>query len=281
MAFRTLITTGALALRIPDPAYVLIDCRFKLDDVQWGEGQYEAAHIPGAVYAHLDRDLSGPKTGTNGRHPLPDPDTLSARFASLGIASGVQVVAYDQSNGMFASRLWWLLRWLGHDAAAVLDGGFAKWTAERRETRSGREHAARREFHGTPRADMTVDANGVASLMKQRAWRLVDARAAERYRGEVEPLDKLPGHIPGAANHFFQTNVDESGVFLTPEDLRARHAASLAGVAPDHVVAYCGSGVTACHNLLAMEHAGFSGAKLYPGSWSEWSADSSRPVERS
>jgi thiosulfate/3-mercaptopyruvate sulfurtransferase len=152
-------------------------------------------------------------------------------------------------NGMFASRLWWLLRWLGHEAVAVLDGGFANWTAEGRETRAGREQAAARAFHGSSRAEMIVDASGVASLMQQGGWRLVDARAPERYRGDVEPLDKLPGHIPGAANHFFQTNVDEHGIFLTPEDLRARHGASLGGVAPDHVVAYCGSGVTACHNL--------------------------------
>ena len=290
MAFRTLISTGALALHLPDiqnegpspaSAFVIVDCRFKLDDVQWGEREYETAHIPGAVYAHLDRDLSGPKTGTNGRHPLPDPKTLSATFGRLGIASGVQVVAYDQNNGMFASRLWWLLRWLGHDAVAVLDGGFAKWTTERRETRAGREQSAGREFHASPRADMLVDANRVASLMHDSAWRLVDARAPERYRGEVEPLDRVPGHIPGAANHFFQTNVDEHGLFLTPEELRARHAVALGGIPSDRVVAYCGSGVTACHNLLAMEHAGLGGAKLYAGSWSEWSADPSRPVERS
>ena len=291
MAFSTLISSGALALHLPESAFVVIDCRFKLDDVQWGEREYDASHIPGAVYAHLDRDLSGPKTGANGRHPLPDPKTLSATFGRLGIASvrgegapgfnDVQVVAYDQNNGMFASRLWWLLRWMGHDAVAVLDGGFAKWTAEGRATRAGREHGTPRDFHGSPRAEMMVDANGVSALMKQGGWRLVDARAPERYRGEVEPLDKLPGHIPGAANHFFQTNVDGNGVFLTPEALRTGHAAALAGVTADHVVAYCGSGVTACHNLLAMEHAGLGGAKLYPGSWSEWSADPKRPVERS
>jgi len=281
MAFRTLITTGALALRIPDPAYVLIDCRFKLDDVQWGESEYEKAHIPGAVYAHLDRDLSGPRTGTNGRHPLPDPATLAATFGRLGIASGVQVVAYDQSNGMFASRLWWLLRWMGHDAAAVLDGGLAKWTAEKRDTRTGREENPTRAFEGSPNRDMLVDANGVAARMKEGGWRLVDARAPERYRGEVEPLDKLPGHIPGAVNHFFQTNVDENAVFRTPEELRARLTASAGGATPDRIVAYCGSGVTACHNLLAMEHAGLVGARLYAGSWSEWSADASRPVEKS
>ena len=267
----------ARRLHLPDSAFAIVDCRFKLDDLTWGEREYATAHIPGAAYAHLDRDLSGPKTGTNGRHPLPDPQTLAAAFGRLGIANGVQVVAYDQDNGMFASRLWWLLRWLGHDAVAVLDGGFAKWTAEGRETRAGRRTghgtriprlAARRDDRRRRRRRLADDA---ARLAPRRR-----ARAPERYRGDVEPLDKLPGHIPGAANHFFQTNVDEHGVFLTPEDLRARHRASLGGVAPDHVVAYCGSGVTACHNLLAMEHAGLSGARLYPGSWSEWSADLKR-----
>jgi len=281
MAFKTLISTGALALHLADSEFVIIDCRFKLDDVQWGEKEYEKAHIPGAVYAHLDRDLSGPKTGTNGRHPLPDPAALASTFGRFGIASGVQVVAYDQNNGMFASRLWWMLRWMGHDAVAVLDGGIAKWIAEKRETRAGREQKTTRAFAGSPRGDMLVDANGVASLMKQGGWRLVDARAPERYRGEVEPLDKLPGHIPGALNHFFQSNVDENAVFKTPEELRTQLAASTGGATPDHIVAYCGSGVTACHNLLAMEHAGLGGAKLYAGSWSEWSADPARPVERS
>src|SRR5579862_47601 len=223
MTYTTLVPTDTLAPHLHDPAFVIVDCRFRLDQGTWGEREYAARHIPGASYAHLDRDLSGPKTGANGRHPLPDPATLADTFGALGISDGMQVVAYDQDGGMYASRLWWLLRWLGHDAVAVLDGGFAKWVAEARETRTGVEHAAPRAFHGSPRAAMTVDANAVASLMKQGGWRLIDARAPERYRGEVEPLDKLPGHIPGAANHFFQTNVDEKGVFLTPEDLRTRH----------------------------------------------------------
>src|SRR5689334_13522885 len=184
MALTTLVSTDVLATHLDDPQFAIIDCRFRLDDTAWGEREYGASHIPGAVYAHLDRDLSGPKTGANGRHPLPDPKTLSATFGRLGIESGRQVVVYDQNNGMFASRLWWLLRWMGHDAVAVLDGGFAKWTSEGRETRSGREQATPRDFRGSPRAGMTVDANGVAALMQQGGWRLVDARAPERYRGE-------------------------------------------------------------------------------------------------
>jgi thiosulfate/3-mercaptopyruvate sulfurtransferase len=278
MQFTTLISTAALAARIEDPAFVAVDCRFKLDDTTWGERAYDAAHIAGAVYAHLDRHLSGAKTGTNGRHPLPDPARLRETFGQLGIASGVQVVAYDQDNGMFASRLWWLLRWLGHDAVAVLDGGFAKWIAEGGPTRSGNERRAPRLFSGEPRDDMIVDASAVASIATAADWRLVDARAPERYRGEVEPLDKIPGHIPGATNYFFGRNVDEHGIFRSPDQIRGQLQEPFGGVSTDHVVCYCGSGVTACHNLLALEYAGFRGAKLYPGSWSEWCSDPGRPV---
>lgn len=279
MAFTTLLSTEVVASRLHDPAFAIVDCRFKLDDTAWGEQECSAAHIPGAVYAHLDRDLSSARTGTNGRHPLPDTRALARALGGLGIASGVQVVAYDQNNGMFASRLWWLVRWLGHDAVAVLDGGIAKWIAEGRVTKSGVEQRPATTFAGSPRADMMVDVNGVMALAGQRDWRLVDARAPERYRGDVEPLDKVAGHIPGAVNHFFQGNLDEHGTFRSPEELRGLLRASIGDVPADRVICYCGSGVTACHNLLAMEHAGMKGGKLYTGSWSEWSADEKRPVE--
>src|SRR5262245_12298666 len=281
MSFRTLISSSALALHLGDDNFVIVDCRFLLSDTSWGEQTYASAHIPGAVYAHLDRDLSGPKSGTNGRHPLPDPAALARTFGRLGIADNVQVVAYDQDNGSFASRLWWMLRWLGHDAVAVLDGGFAKWTAEGRETLSGIETCRARTFTAALRPDMLVDAPRVDTLRRDRAWRLLDARAPERFRGEVEPIDRVAGHIPGAANHPFLTNMDTDGTFLPPEDLRARLQAATGGSASDHVISYCGSGVTACHNLLALEHAGLTGAKLYAGSWSEWSSDPSREIERS
>jgi thiosulfate/3-mercaptopyruvate sulfurtransferase len=280
MAFRTLISTAALALHMDDPAFAIVDCRAKLDDLGWGAREYAAAHIPEAVYADLTRDLSGPKNGTNGRHPMPAPQALAAAFGRLGIASGVQVVAYDQDNGMFASRLWWLLRWLGHDAVAVLDGGLKKWKAEGRPTESGEVTRAPREFTGSPRAEMAVDVDTVASHLGASGPLLVDARAAERYRGDSEPIDKVGGHIPGAKNHFFQWNLDEQGLFRTPEELRAKIGASIGDVPADRIVCYCGSGVTACHNLLAFEHAGISGAKLYAGSWSEWSSDPMRPVEK-
>ena len=185
----------------------------------------------------------------------------------------MQVVAYDQENGMFASRLWWLLRWLGHDAVAVLDGGFKKWTAEGRPVESGEVTRPPRAFSGSPRAGMTVDVNDVVSHLGAASPRLVDARAPERYRGDTEPIDKVGGHIPGAKNHFFQRNLDEQGLFRTPEQLRETIKASVGDVPADQIVCYCGSGVTACHNLLAFEHAGLTGAKLYAGSWSEWSSD--------
>ena len=280
MAFKTLISTPALALHLDDPAYVIVDCRSKLDDLEWGAREFAAAHIQKAVYADLTADLSGPKSGTNGRHPLPDAGALAQTLGRLGIASGVQVVAYDQENGMFASRLWWLLRWLGHDAVAVLDGGFKKWTAEGRPTASGASQPTPRAFAGSPRAEMTVDVQTVASRLGGGGPQLVDARAPERYRGDTEPIDKVGGHIPGAKNHFFQWNLDEQGLFRTPEALRAKIAESTGGAAADQIVCYCGSGVTACHNLLAFEHAGLTGAKLYPGSWSEWSSDANRPIEK-
>ena len=281
VAFTTVVSTGDLAAHAADDQWVVVDCRFKLADEDWGAREYRTAHVPGAAYAHLGHDLSSPPDGTNGRHPLPDPDTLIETFGRLGIAPGMQVVAYDQDSGMFASRLWWLLRWMGHDSVAVLDGGFAKWMSEGRPTASGDHAAPAKRFTGAPRAGMTAGAADVATLVNQRDALLVDARAPERFRGETEPLDRVAGHIPGAANHFFQQNLDEHGVFRSPDDLRERLSSTLAGTTPDHVVCYCGSGVTACHNLLALEHAGLHGAKLYAGSWSEWSSDPARPVERS
>ena len=279
-SFTTLISTADLATEANNPNWVIVDCRFDLAKVDWGHREYLAAHIPRAVYAHLDADLSGAKTGTNGRHPLPDSDALRHTLSRFGIGRDTQVVAYDEGSGMYAARLWWLLRWMGHAAVAVLDGGFAKWTSETRPTTTGEEVNAPREFVGTPRADMTVDAATVESLRTNPQWRVIDARAPERYRGEVEPIDRVGGHIPGAANRFFKSNLTDTGVFRSPEELRTAMTELAAGVTPDHIVNYCGSGVTACHNVLALEHAGLRNAKLYPGSWSEWSSDTSRPVGR-
>ena len=286
MAFTTRIDTSMLAGHLSDPAWIPVDCRFRLDDSAWGQDEYGTAHIPGAWYAHLDRDLSGVKTGANGRHPLPDAAAFRAFAARLGISPGVQVVAYDQDVGVFASRLWWLLRWSGHDGVAVLDGGFAKWTREGRPTASGRKEAGGPGYETWP-ASATANehavfsSEAVASRVHDPGWTLLDARAPERYRGESEPLDRVPGHIPGAVNRFYKANLQEDGTFLSREELRAGLQAAIGDAAPQQVICYCGSGVTACHNLLAMEHAGLPGAKLYPGSWSEWSSDPQRPVERS
>lgn len=279
MARRTLVGSEALAARLDDPAIVIVDCRFRLTEPGWGEREYARQHIPGATYAHLNRDLSGAVTGSNGRHPLPDPESLALTFGRLGITADVQVVAYDQDNGMFASRLWWLLRWLGHELVAVLDGGFLRWETEGRPTTSGVATSTARQFSGRPRSDMTVNTSEVLSMVGDRTQRLVDARAPERFRGEHETIDKAAGHIPGAVNRFFQRNVDSDGRFRSAEELRTSLSGTLNGVEPTRVVCYCGSGITACHNLLALEVAGLGGAKLYPGSWSEWSSDPTRPIE--
>jgi thiosulfate/3-mercaptopyruvate sulfurtransferase len=279
MAFTTLIDTKTLAGHLADPAFAIVDCRFNLDDEGWGERIYLAGHIPGAVYAHLDRDLSGTKTGSNGRHPLPSPDNLTQTLSRFGIDSGIQIVAYDQDTGMYASRFWWLLRWMGHQAVAVLDGGFATWTSEGLPTARSEESRSPRAFEGAPVAGMIVNVEEVAALAYRTGWRLVDARAPERFRGESETIDRVAGHIPGAVNHFFRRNLAESGTFLQPGPLRAGLRQATGDVTPDHIISYCGSGVTACQNLLALEHAGLGGAKLYPGSWSEWSSDPARPIE--
>jgi thiosulfate/3-mercaptopyruvate sulfurtransferase len=281
LAFSTIIDTATLAVHTSDPTWRTVDCRFKLDDEGWGLKEYHSSHIPGAVYAHLNADLSGPTTGSNGRHPLPNPSALSHTLGRLGVSRGVQVVAYDQDSGMFASRLWWLLRWMGHTDVAVLDGGFAKWLAEARPTRAGGEPARLREFTGEPRMEMVADVNEVARLVGRADSMLLDARAPERYRGDIEPIDRIPGHIPGAVNHHFLRNVDERGVFRSADALRHDLEQVLGQTPPDRVVCYCGSGVTACQNLVALEHAGLHGTRLYPGSWSEWSSDPSRPIGRS
>lgn len=281
MAFTTLIGTGELAAHVADPGWITIDCRFQLADDTWGQRQYLTAHIPGAVYAHLNRDLSGPPTGANGRHPLPDPGVFIHTCIRLGVGTGMQVVVYDQDNGMFASRLWWMLRWMGHESVAVLDGGFAKWTAESRPVSEGNDARPPQTLTARPRPEMLADVRDVAALVERHDAMLLDARAPERYRGDIEPIDRIPGHIPCAVNYPFQQNVDGQGVFLPADELRGRLSAALGAIRPDQVVCYCGSGVTACQNLLAMEHAGLRGAKLYAGSWSEWSSDPARPVERS
>ena len=276
--FKTLIAPTQLAPHVTDEHWVIVDCRFDLADPAKGEQQYLESHIPGARYAHLDRDLSGEKTGVNGRHPLPSPEQMRERFGAFGIAPQTQVVAYDADSGMYAARLWWMLRYMGHDAVAVLDGGFTRWLGEGHRARGGREQWRPSTFVGAPRESWRLDADAVLKHLHDSSHVLVDARAETRFRGENETLDKKAGHIPGARNHFFQHNLADDKRFKSPEQLRAQWQAVLRSTPPERAVMYCGSGVTACHNLLALEHAGLSGARIYPGSWSEWSADPNRPV---
>ena len=277
--FKTLIDPTTLASFLADEQWIVVDCRFDLTDAAKGEQLYLESHIPGAQYAHLERDLSAAKTGTNGRHPLPSVDQMRERFGALGIAPRKQVVAYDADSGMYAARLWWMLRYMGHDQVAVLDGGFARWVREGRAVRGGRERSVPATFTGTPRGEWRLDAKAVLEGLDDPARVLVDARAEPRFRGETEPLDKKAGHIPGAQNFFFQRNLADDKTFKSPAALREEWATVLGATIPDQVVMYCGSGVTACHNLLALELAGLPGARLYPGSWSEWSSDPSRPIE--
>ena len=280
--FTTLIGTADLAARVGaggDPSWVVVDVRHDLAQPDWGESAYRQGHLPSARFAHLDRDLSGVKTGRNGRHPLPSPEACAQAFGRLGIDAAKQVVAYDQGPGMYAARLWWMLRWLGHDAVAVLDGGFGAWTREGRPVATDVPRVAPATFIARP-SPATIDARAVAEGLATSAHVLLDARARERYRGEVEPLDAIAGHIPGALNRPYTENLDAEGRFKSADTLAAGFDALLVGRAPQDVVHYCGSGVSACHNLLAMAHAGRSGARLYPGSWSEWCADPQRPVAR-
>lgn len=277
--FTTLVSTATLAEHLNDPRWLIVDCRFELADPGAGEQLYQAGHIPGAVYAHLDRDLSSAKTGSNGRHPLPLPAQLKETLARWNIGPDTQVVVYDGSNSMFAARLWWLLRASGHEAAAVLDGGFAAWTGEQRPTRPGVETREPGSFEGTLARDLWLTADEVGELVGSHEHLLVDSRLPERYQGLVEPIDAAAGHIPGAINHYYGDNVTLEGRFRGIDELRALFADVLGAHDPAHVVLYCGSGVSACHNLLALERAGFPGARLYAGSWSEWSSNPARPVE--
>lgn len=276
--YRTLISCTELSVLYAGGAdLVVLDCGFDLTDSQRGEHDFAVGHLPGAHYAHLDRDLSGPKTGRNGRHPLPERRRLAQRMGAWGIAPGVQVVCYDAQGMPYAARAWWLLRWMGHDTVAVLDGGPAAWRAAGGEFSTAAPRMATRAPYPDTSAGMpTVDAEALLAALGRRP--ILDARAGERFRGEVEPLDAVAGHIPGAHHRFFKDNLQEDGRFKPAATLRDAFAAWAA--APPQLVHQCGSGVTACHNLLAMEHAGLHGSALYPGSWSEWCADTSRPVAR-
>lgn len=265
----------------PDPrGVVVVDCRFNLMKPEAGRAAWLAGHIPGAFYADLDRDLAGPASPTTGRHPLPDPERLRALFGSFGIGPETPVVAYDEGPGAIAARLWWLLRWMGHPHVALLDGGLAAWQAAGLPLATDPPAAAPVRFTGQPGAMPSWETAPLAAALASgdTRLRLLDARAPDRFAGTTEPIDPVAGHVPGAINAPFTGNLGSDGRFLPPRELAARFAALAAGRSPGDVVCMCGSGVTACHNVFALELAGLPGAALYPGSWSEWIRSPDRPV---
>lgn len=262
-----------------DPGWRIFDCRHDLQNTGYGAQAYAKGHIPGALFLHLDRDLSGPKNGSNGRHPLPDPAVFAAKMSACGVGAQTQVVAYDNEAGVFAARFWWMLRWLGHDRVALLDGGLAAWRRAKQPLVAEVPVFAPAPFEVRLRESMRVDANFVLERLGSPEALILDARAPERFSGEQETLDPVGGHIPGAVNRFYFDNLDDAGVYFKPVDeLRAEFGAVLGGREPSEVIQQCGSGVTACHNLLAMELAGLRDSKLYAGSWSEWCSDPARPI---
>jgi thiosulfate/3-mercaptopyruvate sulfurtransferase len=283
--YTTLIEPAALAAHLEDPSWVVIDCRHDLMNLAAGREAYAAGHIPGAVFADMETGLSGEKRGADGafrgRHPLPDRDAFIELLRTWGVNSNSQVVAYDAHGGMFASRLWWMLRWVGHDAVAVLDGGLPAWqSAQLPVTSDAPAPRARGTIALRESLVTTVDVGQVLKSVEQRVehggFTIIDARAPDRFRGENETIDPVGGHIPFATNRFFKDNLQPDGRFKTPEQLKTELGAALGDA--KNAISQCGSGVTACHNLLALEVAGMPGAALYPGSWSEWCADPARPV---
>ncbi|MGQ0750882.1 MAG: sulfurtransferase [Betaproteobacteria bacterium] len=276
MPYTTLVSVQELAAHLHDAGWIVCDCRHDLADYGAGRRAYAESHVPGARFLHLDEDLSGPKTGLNGRHPLPHPITLTLRLGALGIDNAAQVIAYDASGGVYAARLWWMLRWVGHQRAAVLDGGWRAWL--------GASHAVTAEvpeprpttFNPGLQPDRGTDVRYLTAHLEELL--VVDARSPDRFRGDNETLDPVAGHIPGAVNRFYKLNLGADGHFKDAAELKREFAQLIGSRSPARVVHQCGSGVTACHNLLAMEIAGLTGSILYPGSWSEWCADPARPV---
>jgi thiosulfate/3-mercaptopyruvate sulfurtransferase len=275
--FSTVISSQELALRLGEPELRIVDCRASLQDVTKGRAAFVEAHLPGATFADLLDDLSGPIVpGQTGRHPLPSVEAFVAKVRGWGISAASQVVVYDDAGGAFAARLWWMLRWLGHDAVAVLDGGLPAWVAEGRPLTDAVAQVAPGDFTPQPRRELLVTARELETP-QSLPRKLFDARAPERFRGDVEPIDPVAGHIPGAINLPFAENLKD-GRFRPPAELRARFATALDDTSPEEAIVYCGSGVTACHDILAFAHAGLPLPRLYAGSWSEWITDPTRPT---
>jgi thiosulfate/3-mercaptopyruvate sulfurtransferase len=281
MAFTFLIDASELGLHLENPNWAIVDCRFSLDDTERGRRDYQKAHIAGAVYAHLDSDLSGGEIpGRTGRHPLPEIPSLAETLAAWGIDAGTQVVVYDDSAGSMAARLWWLLNWMGHKNVALLNGGWPAWTQAGLPARGGEEHREFRRFEPREVSGAYVTAEQVQKYRNDPRYVILDARSGPRFRGEVEPIDPVAGHIPGAISAPWDESVTAEGKFLSPENLRLRFEKLTKSIPPENVICYCGSGVTAAHNIIAMATAGLGTARLYAGSWSEWVTNADRPVAK-
>lgn len=278
MALRTLVDVDTLAAHLDDPRWVVLDCRFELTRPTWGEESFAAGHIPGAQYAHLDRDLAAPQTATSGRHPLPEPQAFAALARRWGINEDTQIVVHDQASGVYAARAWWLFRWLGHESVAVLRGGLAAWTASARALTTETTIRACGNFVARAQANWVVNVDDVVDSLESHRLHVVDGRGADRFAGQNETMDPIAGHVPGAVNHPFASNFAADGTWLPEAELRARWETTLQGRPANEIVTMCGSGVSACLNLLALETLGIQGARLYTGSWSEWVRDPSRPV---
>ncbi|MCG6941851.1 MAG: sulfurtransferase [Thiohalocapsa sp.] len=275
-----LMSAAALRERIGNPRLAVFDCRFSLKDTEAGRHAYAAGHLPGAIYAHLDERLSGPvRTGT-GRHPLPEPALLAGWLGASGVGNDTDVVVYDDLGGAFAVRLWWLLRWLGHHRVAVLDGGIGAWQAGGGALTTMVPEPTPAILSAKPDDSLWITTDALAAALPTGAVQVIDARAPERYRGEQEPIDPVGGHIPGAINLPFTENLGPDGRFLPAVVLRRRFDDALGSIPPTRLAHSCGSGVNACHNLLAMELAGLAGSRLYAGSWSEWIRSPDRPITR-
>lgn len=278
MKYSTLISTENLNHHINDSNWVIIDCRFSLADSKAGAKAYRKSHIPNAHYAHLDHDLSSEVKSYTGRHPLPDFNLLASKLGQWGISNNSQVIVYDDTSGAFAGRLWWLLRYMGHDNVAVLDGDFRQWKNQGMQITTVLPSKKEKTFRPYFNQSSHLNAIEVTNSLAANKIKLIDARTNERYRGILEPIDPVAGHIPHAINRAFQLNLNNNGLFLSPEELYQQFSHLLGSTVPEQVVHMCGSGVTACHNLLAMEYAGLSGSKLYPGSWSEWITNRNRAI---
>jgi thiosulfate/3-mercaptopyruvate sulfurtransferase len=280
MTYTTLISTESLHQQLNNSHWVIVDCRFSLANTQVGAQTYRYGHIPNARYAHLDKDLSSNITDFTGRHPLPNFTLLAEKLGDWGISNNTQVVVYDDASGAFAGRLWWLLRCMGHDKVAVLDGGIKHWQKQGLPVTTTLPTIKPATFRSYLDDAAWLNALQIQNSLAQKSICLIDARTPERYRGEQEPIDPVAGHIPYALNRAFQLNLGRNGLFLAAEKLRKQFGRLIGATTPEHVVHYCGSGVTACHNLLAMEYAGLHGSKLYAGSWSDWIRNKNRAVAK-